>query len=131
MGSTGRRIQPAGPDEAPRERNRASPPFADFAASLAMQSALRAAISAATRRSEPDCVPALVEAARMPPAMAASTIELATSLATRVRARSANLKPEGLVQRLMQEFALSSDEGVALMCIAEALLRIPDAATRD
>jgi RHH-type transcriptional regulator, proline utilization regulon repressor / proline dehydrogenase / delta 1-pyrroline-5-carboxylate dehydrogenase len=35
------------------------------------------------------------------------------------------------VQSLMQTYALSSDEGVALMCLAEALLRIPDAATRD
>ncbi len=31
----------------------------------------------------------------------------------------------------MQEFSLSSAEGVALMCLAEALLRIPDTATRD
>ncbi len=38
---------------------------------------------------------------------------------------------EGLVQGLIQEFSLSSQEGVALMCLAEALLRIPDAATRD
>ena len=38
---------------------------------------------------------------------------------------------ENLVQGLLQEFSLSSDEGVALMCLAEALLRIPDAATRD
>ncbi|MGB4358613.1 MAG: trifunctional transcriptional regulator/proline dehydrogenase/L-glutamate gamma-semialdehyde dehydrogenase, partial [Limnohabitans sp.] len=37
----------------------------------------------------------------------------------------------GRVQSLMQEYALSSEEGVALMCLAEALLRIPDAATRD
>ena len=31
----------------------------------------------------------------------------------------------------MHEYALSSQEGVALMCLAEALLRIPDSATRD
>ncbi len=31
----------------------------------------------------------------------------------------------------MREYDLSSQEGVALMCLAEALLRIPDAATRD
>ena len=37
----------------------------------------------------------------------------------------------GLVQGLMREYALSSQEGVALMCLAEALLRVPDAATRD
>ena len=35
------------------------------------------------------------------------------------------------MQGLLQEFALSSHEGVALMCLAEALLRIPDKATRD
>ena len=35
------------------------------------------------------------------------------------------------IDALMHEFALSSAEGVALMCLAEALLRIPDAATRD
>ncbi|HZW75626.1 MAG TPA: bifunctional proline dehydrogenase/L-glutamate gamma-semialdehyde dehydrogenase PutA, partial [Caldimonas sp.] len=38
---------------------------------------------------------------------------------------------EGLVQGLLQEYSLSSQEGVALMCLAEALLRIPDPATRD
>ena len=35
------------------------------------------------------------------------------------------------IDHLMHEFALSSEEGVALMCLAEALLRIPDAATAD
>ena len=37
----------------------------------------------------------------------------------------------GLVQSLMREYALSSQEGVALMCLCEALLRVPDVATRD
>ena len=37
----------------------------------------------------------------------------------------------GGVDALMLEFSLDSREGVALMCLAEALLRIPDAATRD
>ena len=31
----------------------------------------------------------------------------------------------------MREYDLSSQEGVALMCLAEALLRIPDRATQD
>ena len=35
------------------------------------------------------------------------------------------------VDALMHEFSLSSEEGVALMCLAEALLRIPDAETRN
>ncbi len=37
----------------------------------------------------------------------------------------------GGVDALMLEFSLDSREGVALMCVAEALLRIPDAATRN
>jgi RHH-type proline utilization regulon transcriptional repressor/proline dehydrogenase/delta 1-pyrroline-5-carboxylate dehydrogenase len=48
-----------------------------------------------------------------------------------VRERARESGRAGLVQGLLQEFALSSSEGVALMCLAEALLRIPDAATRD
>ena len=56
---------------------------------------------------------------------------LALRLARAVRERSADRGRAGLVQGLLQEFALSSQEGVALMCLAEALLRIPDAATRD
>jgi RHH-type proline utilization regulon transcriptional repressor/proline dehydrogenase/delta 1-pyrroline-5-carboxylate dehydrogenase len=35
------------------------------------------------------------------------------------------------VDHLMHEFSLSSQEGVALMCLAEAQLRIPDSATAD
>ncbi len=35
------------------------------------------------------------------------------------------------VDALMREFSLSSQEGVALMCLAEALARIPDRATAD
>ncbi|GAA0345519.1 trifunctional transcriptional regulator/proline dehydrogenase/L-glutamate gamma-semialdehyde dehydrogenase [Bowmanella denitrificans] len=37
----------------------------------------------------------------------------------------------GMMESLLQEYALSSEEGVILMCLAEALLRIPDSATRD
>ncbi|MFN4327235.1 MAG: proline dehydrogenase family protein [Limnobacter sp.] len=35
------------------------------------------------------------------------------------------------VHRLMHEYGLSTPEGMALMCLAEALLRVPDNATRD
>lgn len=46
------------------------------------------------------------------------------------KVRNARQKASG-VDALMQEFSLSSEEGVALMCLAEALLRIPDKATAD
>src|SRR5690625_2471058 len=36
-----------------------------------------------------------------------------------------------LMEQLLGEYGLSTDEGVALMCLAEALLRVPDAGTID
>ena len=35
------------------------------------------------------------------------------------------------MQSFLAEYGLSTDEGVALMCLAEALLRVPDADTID
>ncbi|HMO70532.1 MAG TPA: bifunctional proline dehydrogenase/L-glutamate gamma-semialdehyde dehydrogenase PutA [Paracoccaceae bacterium] len=42
----------------------------------------------------------------------------------------ASAKP-GLMEVFLAEYGLSTDEGVALMCLAEALLRVPDAETMD
>jgi len=87
----------------------------------------RAAITAACRIPEPEAVAALLPQARLAPAQAEAAHTLALRLACELRARPHS----GPVQGLLQEYALSSQEGVALMCLAEALLRIPDAATRD
>jgi len=38
---------------------------------------------------------------------------------------------QGGIDALLNEFSLSSEEGVVLMCLAEALLRVPDADTQD
>ncbi len=97
----------------------------------ASRSPLRAAITAAYRRAETEAVPPLVAEARQPAAMAAATQALARRLAQTLRDRKSAAGREGLVQGLLQEYSLSSQEGVALMCLAEALLRIPDPATRD
>jgi RHH-type proline utilization regulon transcriptional repressor/proline dehydrogenase/delta 1-pyrroline-5-carboxylate dehydrogenase len=105
--------------------------FADFAGPVAPRSELRERITAACRRPEPECVAALLEAARLPPAQAEAAQRLATDLARGLRERGTGAGREGLVQGLIQEFSLSSQEGVALMCLAEALLRVPDNATRD
>src|SRR6266851_5482930 len=48
-----------------------------------------------------------------------------------VRAAIGAAHRRGGLDALLQEYALSSPEGVALMCLAEALLRIPDAETVD
>ena len=94
-------------------------------------SALRSAIDAATRRPEPELLPALVAQATLAEAQAAEVEARALRIAGGVRERARASGRAGLVQGLLQEFALSSQEGVALMCLAEALLRIPDAATRN
>src|SRR5579863_9230472 len=103
------------------------PPFEAFAADIRPREGLRAAIDAAYRRPEPECLPPLVEAATLAAPIRAQAQSLARQLVEKLRARPA----PGLVQGLMREYALSSQEGVALMCLAEALLRIPDSATRD
>jgi len=97
-------------------------PFLEFAQNVQPQSVLRAAITAAYRRPEPECVPFLIGQARLPVSQAADAYALATHLVEALRAKSTG----GGVEGLIHEFSLSSQEGVALMCLAEALLRIPD-----
>ncbi|ODU10355.1 MAG: trifunctional transcriptional regulator/proline dehydrogenase/L-glutamate gamma-semialdehyde dehydrogenase [Rubrivivax sp. SCN 71-131] len=98
---------------------------------LAEPTPRRAAITALTRVPEPERLPELLELASMSLQAQEATQTLALALARGVREQSRGSGRAGLVQALLQEFALSSSEGVALMCLAEALLRIPDAATRD
>ena len=105
--------------------------FADFAPRTPLSNPLRAAITAATRRPEPEALAPLLAQARLPADQAASAEQLALRIAKALRERKASAGRAGIVQGLLQEFSLSSQEGVALMCLAEALLRIPDKATRD
>ncbi len=106
-------------------------PFLDFAEQILPQSVSRAAITAAWRRPETDAVPMILEQARLPQPLAEQTHKLAYQLAEKLRNQKSASGRAGMVQGLLQEFSLSSQEGVALMCLAEALLRIPDKATRD
>ena len=106
-------------------------PFLEFAEQILPQSVSRAAITGAYRRAETDAVPMLLEQARLPEAIASQAHSLAYQLADKLRNQKNATGRAGMVQGLLQEFSLSSQEGVALMCLAEALLRIPDKATRD
>ena len=102
-----------------------------FEASAFASTPLRRAITTATRVTEPEAVSRILPGARMPPDVAHRSTALAARIAHTLRNRKASAGRAGLVQNLLQEYALSSQEGVALMCLAEALLRIPDSATRD
>ena len=97
-------------------------PFLEWAQNVLPQTDLRAAITAAWHRPEEECLPLLVQLAHTPDATQCAAIEaVATRLVDGLRGK----KDSGGVEALVQEFSLSSQEGVALMCLAEALLRIP------
>ncbi|MGH8062642.1 MAG: bifunctional proline dehydrogenase/L-glutamate gamma-semialdehyde dehydrogenase, partial [Pseudoxanthomonas sp.] len=89
---------------------------------------LRQAITAAWMRDETEHVRELLEQARLPIADQAAAQALAADLVTRVRARA---QDQGAIEAFMRQYDLGSEEGVLLMCVAEALLRIPDQDTAD
>ncbi|MGY4397065.1 RHH-type proline utilization regulon transcriptional repressor/proline dehydrogenase/delta 1-pyrroline-5-carboxylate dehydrogenase [Sphingomonas sp. UYAg733] len=95
--------------------------------SIALPGLSRAAVHAAYRMEEEACVARRLIEAESPAPELAATQALARQLVEGVRARGQG----NAVDSLLHSFALSTDEGIALMCLAEALLRIPDAATRD
>jgi RHH-type proline utilization regulon transcriptional repressor/proline dehydrogenase/delta 1-pyrroline-5-carboxylate dehydrogenase len=70
----------------------------------------------------------LLESARLGAAQDARIDGVATRLIEAIRANDDRL---GGVEDMLREFALSTKEGLALMVLAEALLRVPDARTAD
>ncbi len=65
-------------------------------------------------------------------------VDLDAKTRSRISVRAAELveqiratKQPGIMESFLAEYGLSSDEGIALMCLAEALLRVPDAKTID
>ncbi len=58
----------------------------------------------------------------------ASAVRRGRELVEIARARG---RKKGMMESFLEEFGLSNSEGLALMCLAEALLRVPDAETRD
>ena len=103
-------------------------PFAHFSdRKLARDSALREAITSAYRLPEQQAVPPLIEAAAVTPEQAKAIRATAEKAVKAIRSRGVRDGVDGL----MREYALSSQEGIALMCLAEALLRTPDNSTRD
>ncbi len=69
----------------------------------------------------------LMSSAGIEPGQRARIQERAVALIDKIRAAG---KP-GLMETFLAEYGLSTNEGIALMCLAEALLRVPDADTID
>ena len=95
---------------------------------MAHDEASRRAITLAYWRDEAACVSALVSELQAACLTEAPVADRARELVIAMRLQ--RRRASG-VDNLMHEFSLSSNEGVALMCLAEALLRIPDASTAD
>jgi RHH-type transcriptional regulator, proline utilization regulon repressor / proline dehydrogenase / delta 1-pyrroline-5-carboxylate dehydrogenase len=91
-------------------------------------SPLRAAIRGSCRIDETDAAGLLLSAVEIP-------AEMRDRIAERARILVANVRRErvgkGGIDAFLHEYALSSPEGVALLCLAESLLRVPDAETVD
>src|SRR5207248_2036641 len=99
-----------------------------FTAPLPPETRLRAAIRDAHRLDEATADAAILAAADMPLEARERVAATARRLVEAVRRERLG---KGGLDAFLHEYALSSPEGVALMCLAEALLRIPDAETVD
>lgn len=89
--------------------------------------ALRTAINRDYRRAESSCLKALLERVRLAPPDAERVRTQALRLAQAARSDAQS----GGFEALLREYDLSNQEGVLLMSLAEALLRIPDADTAE
>ena len=89
---------------------------------------LRRAIAEAYRGDETACVDELLADAHMDGPARRGVAERAQALVASVRQ---GRQGAGGIDAFLQEYELSTQEGVVLMCLAEALLRIPDGETAD
>jgi RHH-type transcriptional regulator, proline utilization regulon repressor / proline dehydrogenase / delta 1-pyrroline-5-carboxylate dehydrogenase len=70
----------------------------------------------------------LLSSSVLAPAAEARVDARATGLVQAIRDQSGGI---GGIEEILREYSLSTKEGLALMVLAEALLRVPDAATAD
>ena len=77
---------------------------------------------------EPSTVRALLAVSPLDSAARRAVVDEAVRLVEHARKSQ---KKQGVVESFLQEFSLGTREGLALMCLAEALLRTPDEDTRD
>ena len=112
-------------------KTHSSKPHLEYISKFHEKNEFEQKINAAWRIAESDCVENLLVHSELSDELNGNIHNLAFQLAHTLRERKGSNGKAGIVQGLLQEFSLSSQEGIALMCLAEALLRIPDAATRD
>lgn len=99
-----------------------------FANSMPTRSSLQKAITDAYRRDETACLEALLSQAIF---SKEAEQRIQSNAAKLVKSTRVNRKKQGGLDAFLHAYDLSSEEGIALMCLAEALLRIPDKLTQD
>ncbi|MBN7797922.1 bifunctional proline dehydrogenase/L-glutamate gamma-semialdehyde dehydrogenase PutA [Parahaliea mediterranea] len=99
-----------------------------YQGSLAATDDIRAEMRQFLRKDENQVLDHLLPLADISNAARSRAWERARKLVLRIRAEQSG---KGGVDALLQEYALSTEEGVVLMCLAEALLRVPDRHTID
>jgi RHH-type proline utilization regulon transcriptional repressor/proline dehydrogenase/delta 1-pyrroline-5-carboxylate dehydrogenase len=80
-----------------------------------------------TYQSQQDLISQLIALANLTDDDRSSIVDSATQIVEQIRASA----HPGLMEVFLAEYGLSTQEGIALMCLAEALLRVPDADTID
>ncbi|MEO8400993.1 MAG: bifunctional proline dehydrogenase/L-glutamate gamma-semialdehyde dehydrogenase PutA [Gammaproteobacteria bacterium] len=95
---------------------------------LEKRTPLQNAITAAYRMDETVCLETLLQQA----AFSEDALQrISTTAQNLVVGTRENRQKQGGLDAFLHKYDLSSEEGIALMCLAEALLRIPDSATVD
>ena len=89
---------------------------------------LRTQIRQNKHADEASCVERLLENSRLTEVQRERIVSKGRMLVAGCREDS---DKSGMMDRFMQQYSLSSKEGVAMMCLAESLLRVPDAETAD
>ncbi len=84
-------------------------------------------VSAKAFADESECVKRMVEELSFLEALDGRVKSDTKQLVTKIR----DTDPNDGIEAFLQEYGLETSEGVAIMCLAEALLRIPDAGTAD
>jgi RHH-type proline utilization regulon transcriptional repressor/proline dehydrogenase/delta 1-pyrroline-5-carboxylate dehydrogenase len=93
-----------------------------------LRSSLRDTITKAYRMDENECLNYLISQLQFAPDQTSKIEKIARQLVIETRESK---KKQGKIDAILNQYDLSTDEGIALMCLSESLLRVPDKATMD
>lgn len=105
--------------------------FLNLQKNILHQSSKREKTTSFYSTAETKILPILLEKINFSKEQNKKIYKLAYKLAKKIRNKRKKINKNNLIQNLLQEFTLSSKEGIALMSLSESFLRIPDNQTKD